>query len=305
MSVPKFEEFLYPFLILIKDQDLSSKEMRDALIAHFGLTEADCALKTKSGTTTQVKDRINWTVQYLRRALFINLPQRGMYRITNRGKEYLKKYKTLSKKDLMAYPEFSKYATGASSTSAKTLTPTLSIDEPQELTPTDLLEQAFENINRDLAEDLLQKVMDQTPRFFETLVVDLLKKMGYGGSFDGSTTVTPYVHDDGIDGIIYEDKLGLDKIYIQAKKYKSDNTVGKPQIQQFAGALDEQKATKGVFITTSDYSKEARNYVEKLSKKIVLINGQELTRFMIEFNVGVSIKKTYDVKRIDSDYFEE
>ena len=305
MSVPKFEEFLYPFLILIKDQDLSSKEMRDALIAHFDLTEADCALKTKSGTTTQVKDRINWTVQYLRRALFINLPQRGMYRITNRGKEYLQKYTTLSKKDLMAYPEFSKYATGVSSTSAKTLPPTLSIDEPQELTPTDLLEQAFENINRDLAEDLLQKVMDQTPRFFETLVVDLLKKMGYGGSFDGSTTVTPYVHDDGIDGIIYEDKLGLDKIYIQAKKYKSDNTVGKPQIQQFAGALDEQKATKGVFITTSDYSKEARNYVEKLSKKIVLINGQELTRFMIEFNVGVSTKKTYDVKRIDSDYFEE
>ena len=117
--------------------------------------------------------------------------------------------------------------------------------------------------------------------------------------------MTPYVHDEVIDGIIYEDKLGLDKIYIQAKRYKADITVGKPQIQQFAGALDEQKATKGVFITTSDYSDGARSYVEKLSKKIVLINGQELTRFMIEFNVGVSTKKTYDVKRIDSDYFEE
>lgn len=305
MSVPKFEEFLYPFLVQIKDRDLSSKEMRDALIAHFGLTEADCALKTKSGTNTQVNDRINWVRQYLRRALFVDLPQKGVYHITERGKEYLQKHKTLSKKDLMAYPEFSKYATGATSTGATTPISTSTIDEPQELTPTDLLEQAFENINRDLAEDLLQKVMDQTPRFFETLVVDLLKKMGYGGSFDGSTKVTPYVHDDGIDGIIYEDKLGLDKIYIQAKKYKADNTVGKPQIQQFAGALDEQKATKGVFITTSDYSKEARNYVEKLSKKIVLINGQELTRFMIEFNVGVSTKKTYDVKKIDSDYFEE
>ena len=305
MSVPKFEEFLYPFLVQIKDRDLSSKEMRDSLIAHFGLTDADCALKTKSGTNTQVNDRINWVRQYLRRALFVDLPQKGVYHITERGKEYLQKHKTLSKKDLMAYPEFSKYATGATSTGATTPTSTSTIDEPQELTPTDLLEQAFENINRDLAEDLLQKVMDQTPRFFETLVVDLLKKMGYGGSFDGSTKVTPYVHDDGIDGIIYEDKLGLDKIYIQAKKYKADNTVGKPQIQQFAGALDEQKATKGVFITTSDYSKEARNYVEKLSKKIVLINGQELTRFMIEFNVGVSTKKTYDVKRIDSDYFEE
>jgi restriction system protein len=252
-----------------------------------------------------VNDRINWVRQYLRRALFVDLPQKGVYHITERGKEYLQKHKTLSKKDLMAYPEFSKYATGATSTGATTPTSTSTIDEPQELTPTDLLEQAFENINRDLAEDLLQKVMDQTPRFFETLVVDLLKKMGYGGSFDGSTKVTPYVHDDGIDGIIYEDKLGLDKIYIQAKKYKADNTVGKPQIQQFAGALDEQKATKGVFITTSDYSDGARSYVEKLSKKIVLINGQELTRFMIEFNVGVSTKKTYDVKKIDSDYFEE
>lgn len=305
MSVPKFEEFLYPFLVQIKDRDLSSKEMRDALVAHFGLTEADCALKTKSGTNTQVNDRINWVRQYLRRALFVDLPQKGVYHITERGKEYLQKNKTLSKKDLMVYPEFSKYATGATSTGATTPTSTSTIDEPQELTPTDLLEQAFENINRDLAEDLLQKVMDQTPRFFETLVVDLLKKMGYGGSFDDSTKVTPYVHDDGIDGIIYEDKLGLDKIYIQAKRYKADITVGKPQIQQFAGALDEQKATKGVFITTSDYSKEARNYVENLSKKIELINGQELTRFMIEFNVGVSTKKTYDVKRIDSDYFEE
>lgn len=305
MSVPKFEEFLYPFLVQIKDRDLSSKDMREALIAHFRLTDADCALKTKSGTNTQVNDRINWVRQYLRRALFVDLPQKGVYHITERGKEYLQKHKTLSKKDLMAYPEFSKYATGATSTGATTPTSTSTIDEPQELTPTDLLEQAFENINRDLAEDLLQKVMDQTPRFFETLVVDLLKKMGYGGSFDGSTKVTPYVHDDGIDGIIYEDKLGLDKIYIQAKKYKADNTVGKPQIQQFAGALDEQKATKGVFITTSDYSDGARIYVEKLSKKIVLINGQELTRFMIEFNVGVNTKKTYDVKKLDSDYFEE
>ena len=117
--------------------------------------------------------------------------------------------------------------------------------------------------------------------------------------------VTPYVHDDGIDGIISEDKLGLDKIYIQAKRYNPDNTIGKPQIQQFAGALDEKKASKGVFITTSSYSKEARSFVEKASKKIVLIDGQELAHYMIEYNVGVSVKRVYEVKRIDSDYFEE
>lgn len=305
MAVPKFEEFLYPFLVQIKDRDMTSKEMRDALIAHFQLTEEDCSLRTKNGSNTQVNDRINWVRQYLRRALFVDLPQKGLYRITARGKEYLQQHTTLSKKDLMTYEEFSKYATGAISGDTPSLASTSTETESQDLTPTEQLEQAFDNINRDLAEDLLQKVMEQTPRFFETLVVDLLKKMGYGGSFDDSTKVTPYVHDDGIDGIIYEDKLGLDKIYIQAKRYKSEITIGKPQIQQFAGALDEQKATKGVFITTSDYSREAKAYVEKLSKKIVLINGQELTRFMIEFNVGVSTKKTYDVKRIDSDYFEE
>ena len=305
MSVPKFEDFLYPFLKFIKDRDLSSKEMRDNLIAHFGLTDEDCSLKTKNGTNTQVNDRINWTRQYLRRAQFVDLPQKGVYHITARGKEYLRGHDSLSKKDLMSYPEFSKYAIGNTEGASSSTTAISNTVDSLDLTPTEQLEQAFDNINRDLAEDLLQKVMEQTPRFFEILVVDLLKKMGYGGSFDGSTKVTPYIHDDGIDGIIYEDKLGLDKIYIHAKKHNSDNTVGKPLIQQFAGALDEQKATKGVFITTSDYSREAKAYVEKLSKKIVLINGQELTRFMIEFNVGVSTKKTYDVKRIDSDYFEE
>lgn len=303
MAVPKFEEFLYPFLSFIKDKDLSTKEMKKALVEHFKLTEEDCALMTKNGTSTQVSDRINWVRQYLRRALFVDLPHKGVYRITERGKEYLKTHTSLVKKDLMAYSEFSNYANGT--TAETTAAPVSVIEDAQVLTPTEQLEQAFDNINRDLAEDLLQKVMEQTPRFFEFLVVDLLKKMGYGGSFDDSAKVTPYVHDDGIDGIIYEDKLGLDKIYIQAKKYNADNIVGKPQIQQFAGALDEQKASKGVFITTSNYSKDAREYVDKLSKKIVLINGRELSCYMIDCNVGVSTKKVYEVKRIDSDYFEE
>ena len=179
------------------------------------------------------------------------------------------------------------------------------IEGSDDLTPTEQLEQAYHSIIDDLAADLLQKVLEQSPLFFEHLVVDLMVKMGYGGSFANSAHVTQYVHDDGIDGIIYEDKLGLDKIYIQAKRYKFDNTIGKPQIQQFSGALDEQKATKGVYITTSSYSREARTYVEKLNKKIVLIDGQELARYMIEYNVGVSTKQVYEVKKIDLDYFEE
>lgn len=306
MALPIFEEFLYPFLLATSKKDMTSSEMRQYIVDYFHLSDEDCSLRTKSGNSTQVADRLNWVRQYLRRALMLELPERGVYRITQRGKDYLATHNSLTKKDLMEYPEFASYATGSTSI----VTSSLKVESPKEvpnedMTPTEQLEQAYHSINDDLAADLLQKTLEQSPYFFEHLVVDLLVKMGYGGSFENSAQVTQYVHDDGIDGIIYEDKLGLDKIYIQAKKYKIDNTVGKPQIQQFSGALDEQKATKGVFITTSTYSKEAKLYVQNLNKKIVLIDGKELARYMIEYNVGVSTKQVYEIKRIDSDYFEE
>ena len=303
MAVPIFEDFLYPFLQATEKKDMSISEMKQYIIEHFQLTEEDCSIRTKSGNATQVSDRLNWVRQYLRRALMIEMPESGVYRITQRGKDYLAKHNDLRKKDLMQYAEFASYATGTVSSEVSTLTTGKNVTE--NLTPTEQLEQAYHSIVDDLAADLLQKTLEQSPSFFEHLVVDLLVKMGYGGSFANSAHVTQYAHDDGIDGIIYEDKLGLDKIYIQAKRYKIDNTIGKPQIQQFSGALDEQKATKGVFITTSSYSKEAKQYVEKLNKKIVLIDGQELARYMIEYNVGVSTKQVYEVKRLDSDYFEE
>jgi Restriction endonuclease len=306
MAIPKFEDFLYPFLLATNNKDMTISEMRQYIVDYFHLTEEDCSLRTKSGNTTQVADRLNWVRQYLRRAQMIELPERGVYRISQRGKDYLAAHNDLRKQDLMAYPEFASYATGMSISVPVSPVATSTQDVVNDdLTPTEQLEQAYHSIIDDLAADLLQKTLEQSPYFFEHLVVDLLVKMGYGGSFANSAQVTQYVHDDGIDGIIYEDKLGLDKIYIQAKRYKLDNTVGKPQIQQFSGALDEQKATKGVFITTSTYSKEAKQYVEKLNKKIVLIDGQELARYMIEYNVGVSTKQVYEVKRIDSDYFEE
>lgn len=305
MALPVFEDFLYPFLLATNGKDMTISEMRQYIIDYFHLTDEDCNLRTKSGNTTQVVDRLNWVRQYLRRALMIELPQRGVYRITQRGKDYLANHKSLKKQDLMQFPEFASYATGTNTVNVSSESTSQQDGVKDDLTPTEQLEQAYHSIIDDLAADLLQKTLEQSPYFFEHLVVDLLVKMGYGGSFANSAQVTQYVHDDGIDGIIYEDKLGLDKIYIQAKRYKLDNTVGKPQIQQFSGALDEQKATKGVFITTSSYSKEAKLYVEKLNKKIVLIDGQELARYMIEYNVGVSTKQVYEIKRIDSDYFEE
>ena len=301
MAIPIFEDFLFPFLSFVGEKDMTTKEIRQAIIERFHLTDEDCAQKTRNGTSTQLNDRINWTRQYLRRAQFIDLPSRGVYRITERGKEYLRNHTDLRKKDLLNYPEFASYATGnSSSTPVNIDLPVHTSDEGLPvITPTEQLESAMDLIYKDLSEDLLQKILEQSPYFFEHLVLDLLSKMGYG-----SAEVTPYVHDDGIDGIIYEDKLGLEKIYIQAKRYKPENKVGKPEVQQFSGALDEQKATKGVFITTSDFSKEARSFQVKTGKQIVLISGEELTRYMIEYNVGVSVKKTYELKKIDTDYFE-
>ena len=290
MAIPKFEDFLYPFLFRLKDMNnVSIKEMRKYIIEHFHLTDEDCKLRTKSGSANQLDDRLGWSRQWLRRALFIEIPQRGVYKITKRGVEYLQNHTDLRQTDLMKYPEFAEYATTSSGTEKKQTAKVIEELEDSKQTPTEQLENAYQTIVKDLAADLLQKVLEQSAQFFEHLVLDLLLKMGYGGSLSDAGLVTKYSHDDGIDGIIKEDKLGLDKIYIQAKRYNTANTIVKPQIQQFVGALDEQKASKGVFITTSSYSSEARKYAEeKASKKIVLIDGQELARYMIEYNVGVS-----------------
>lgn len=246
MAVPIFEDFLYPFLQATNSKDMSISKMRQYIIDYFHLTDEDCSLRTKSGHSTQVVDRLNWVRQYLRRALMIDIPERGVYRITQRGKDYLASHDSLRKQDLMQFPEFASYANGTPIQSTTTSVLPSAQNTAEDMIPTEQLEQAYHSIVENLAADLLQKTLEQTPYFFEHLVVDLLVKMGYGGSFANSAQVTQYVHDDGIDGIIYEDKLGLDKIYIQVKRYKLDNTVGKPQIQQFSGALDEQKATKEV-----------------------------------------------------------
>ena len=300
--VPTFEKFLYPFLNAIREKDLSKKEMVEEIRLVFNLSDEDMAVRTKSGAVTQVSDRVGWSLQYLRRALFVENKD-GKYHITQRGLDFLNTHKDLTIADLLEYEEFAAYSNRKKP--KQTDEPQKEVLAEQEQTPTDLLEQAFDSIENDLVEDLLDKVLHQSPAFFERLVVDLLGRMGYGSSFEDSAEVTPYSHDGGIDGIIKEDKLGLDKVYIQAKRYNKTNNVQKPDIQKFVGALDENNADKGVFITSSDFTEGVRKYVEKSSKKIVLINGLTLVNYMIEYNVGVSIKKEYIVKRIDNDYFEE
>lgn len=303
MAIPKFQDFLYPFLFQLKDKDVSNKEMKDILINHFSLTEEDCLIKTKGGSAFQIDDRIGWVRQWLRRALFIEIPQKGVYRITKRGKDYLETHSDLRQTDLMEYPEYAEYS--GSSQEKKNETKGNLETASEELTPTEQLEAAMKKINDDLAADILQKTREMSPAKFEQLVLDLLLAMGYGGSNKDLAQVTPISHDNGIDGIIPEDALGLDRIYIQAKRYKEGSPVHKPEIQQFIGALSEQKASKGVFVTTSNFTQGARESVNKATSKIVLIDGISLAQYMIDFNVGVSIRKTYEVKRIDTDYFEE
>ena len=305
MAIPKFEDFLFPFLTQLKDKDVSSKEMKDALVQHFGLTEEDRLLRTKGGSAYQIDDRIGWARQWLRRALFIEIPTRGIYRLTQRGNDYLKTHHNLRHDDLMKYPEFASYANGREiAKNGTTADIQLKGKEIEELTPTEQLESAYNSINDDLAADLLQKALEASPQFFEQLVLDLLLKMGYGGSNGVMAHITSISHDNGVDGIIPEDTLGLDKIYIQAKRY-TDNPVGKPEIQQFVGALNEQKASKGVFVTTSTFTKGAIESVYKATSKIVLIDGKALAKYMIDYNVGVSTKRIYAIKNIDTDYFDE
>ena len=296
--VPTFEKFLYPFLNSLKDGELTINEMREKITAYFNLSEEDLQVRTKSGRLTQVNDRIGWARQYFRRALLIDIPKNGTYCLTQRGKDFLKKHpKSITIDDLMEIPEYAAY-----NVSHKPFSGNASVVEEEVLTPDAQLEQVYKNYQKNTAAEILDKVMTLSPNMFERLVVDLLVSMGYGDK--DSAQVTQYSHDGGIDGIIYEDKLGLDKIYILAKRWT--NSVGSPDVQQFSGALAGKKATKGIFITTSTFTSGAIKFAETVSnQKIILIDGERLSLLMFQYNIGVQTENVYITKRIDNDYFEE
>lgn len=297
--IPTFEKFLYPFLLFLKDGEMNVKELRQRLIEHFNLSAEDVLLRTRNRNVTQVNDRIGWARQYFRRALFIDIPQKGVYRLTERGRDYLSQHDSLGIEDLMRYPEFAEYKTGKPKDVVGIIK-----HENENLTPHEQMELAYDVISNDLADQLLDEVKSKSPQFFENLVVKLLVAMGYGGN-EKEALVTRFSHDDGIDGIIKEDKFGFDSIYIQAKRYISGN-VQKPDMHSFLGTLDIHKATKGIFITTSSFSNGAIEASKQSSRaKIVLIDGKQLADYMIQYNVGVSVRQVYEIKRIDSDFFEE
>lgn len=297
--VPIFTKFFYPVLKFLSNDEIQNLRTTVEYISdYFNLSEGDRQERVKSGRATKVYDRVQWTMTYFKSAGLITSPKRGKYLITPKGHEVLSSgIQDLNPKYLCKIsPEFETFIHGKKTTNSNT-------DEMHEstsvLSPSESIDNLITQINRSIASDLLQQIKKQTPAFFEQLVIDLLVKMGYGGNREDAATVTRLSHDGGIDGIIKEDRLGLDNIYIQAKRW--DNTVQKPEIQKFRGALSERGSTKGIFITTSDFSSGARESAS--NAKIVLIDGSELCRLMIEFGVGVSVKTTYEIKRIDTDYF--
>lgn len=277
----------------------TNRETIDALSKRFQLTDEELAELLPSGQQSVFTNRVAWAKAHLKKAVLLESPSRGLYKITPRGLEALaQSNQQINLKYLKQFEEYSYGNSGNSNTKEK------DEQKPSDtLTPSEYIETGYQQIRQELEDELLTKIKDSSPAFFEHLVVELLVAMGYGGSRKDAGQTIGRSGDGGIDGVIKEDRLGLDAIYIQAKRW--EGVVGRPEIQKFAGALQGQRARKGVFITTSGFTKEAIEYVSMIDNKIVLMGGKELTGLMIDFDVGVSKITSYDVKRIDLDYFEE
>ncbi len=264
-----------------------------------------------SGTAPLFDNRVGWARTYLKQAALIESRKRGYFHITSRGKELLAKNPSrVDNSTLEQYPEYLSFKLRRGEEKPETSAPISEpatpaqrgTTEPSDSTPEELFSQAYQRLRSNLESELLDQVKASSPAFFERLVIDLLVAMGYGGSRQDAGRAIGKSGDGGIDGIIKEDKLGLDAIYVQAKRW--EGTVGRPEIQKFAGALQGQRANKGVFITTSSFSKEAEEYASIISSKIILITGEQLATLMVDHNVGVSPISKFELKRIDSDYFE-
>ncbi|WP_028083438.1 restriction endonuclease [Dolichospermum circinale] len=302
MTIPDFQAIMLPLLQYASDGKEHS--LRDAityLADVFNLSDDERKELLSSGQQAVFDNRIGWARTYLKKAgLFIS-PKRGFFQITDRGKEILSQNPSeINLKFLNQFPEFIEFKTTKKDNDKSEP----EIIETSETTPQESIEFGYQKIRKELELELLNRVKSCSPDFFERLVVDLLVKMGYGGSRRDAGRAIGKSGDGGIDGIIKEDKLGLDIVYVQAKRW--DNTVvGRPEIQKFVGALHGQRARKGVFITTSRFFQEAREYVSIIDSKIVLIDGEELAQLMIDNHVGVSTVSIYEIKKIDSDYFTD
>lgn len=306
MPIPVYSSFYRAILECLSDKKVHvSKETIAYCAEVFHLSEGDKEERLPSGSQTVLANRVGWARTYLKKAGLIESAGKGKYRITNRGVEAVFNKNIQIDNDYLArfksFQGFIKPLEEKGSPYGEEVLPA-----KVESTPQEIINAAYEKITMQLADELMSNIMDQNPAFFERLVMDLLEKMGYGGELANPAKVTGQTGDEGIDGVIRQDALGFDKIYMQAKRWADNHPVGEPDIQQFAGALMGKGANKGLFITTSRFSKAAREFVEKhMTAKIVLVDGATLTHLMIHYGLGVSTTHCYEIKRVDSDYFND
>ena len=302
--IPDFQSAMLPILSKMKDEKIYDSTMiRNIVVEHFGITGEEKQVKTPNGKQLLYYNRIAWSISYLRTGGLIESPERGKYQISELGKKVLnnppEKITIRFLKDLNSDKNLFERE-------KKEKTEEEQIEYDDEKTPDELIEEGHKRINQELSKILLQNIENASPYKFEEIVVELLIKMGYGDSDFNNGEVTSKSGDEGIDGIIKEDKLGLDKIYVQAKRWKKETKIGRPEIQKFVGALDGQRAKKGIFITTASFSQEALNYANNTSNAtVILIDGQKLTDLMIEYEAGVTVKDTIKICKIDTDFFTE
>lgn len=300
MSIPNYQDFMRPMLEVIADgREWASKDLKEAVATRVGLTEADRAEMLPSGRQLTYLNRIGWAQTYLSKAGLLNASRRGWIRITDRGREVLVQGHRIDARFLLQFEEFQQFKSRAQEpTEAKA-----QIDQ-DDATPDERLDQLYGSIRDDLGQELLEVVLAGTPAFFERLVVKLLVAMGYGGSSQDAGRAIGQSGDGGIDGIIKQDRLGVDNVFIQAKKWAPDRPVGSGEVRNLSGALAMHKATKGVLITTSYFTESARDAAKQIGN-IVLVDGEQLAELMIDYNVGVSLHKSYELKRIDQDFFDD
>ncbi|MDD5175967.1 MAG: restriction endonuclease [Sterolibacterium sp.] len=301
MPIPDYETLMLPLLEIATATNSEGVKLSDAanqLAVRFKLTDKERTELLPSGGTFKFSSRVSWARTYLQKAGLLEAPKRGYFRLTPRGITVLKTTPAkIDNKLLSQFEEFRAFQGKKKPTKAE------SDAEPQE-TPIESIASFYEQFRKALTTELLDRVKKCSPQFFERLVIHVLLKMGYGGSLKDAGAALGKTGDGGIDGVIREDKLGLDNIYIQAKRW-TDKPVGSPDLDQFSGALSKKKATKGIFITTSTFTKDARASLKDYSSRIVLIDGYQLSKYMIDYGVGVSVMDVFELKKIDSDFFEE
>lgn len=305
MPVPDYQDFMLPLLRVVAELGpIKASDYYEAVAIATSLSQEDREQLLPSGTQAAYKNRIGWAGTYLVKAGLLERPQRGILRLTATGRQVLASSPVrISNELLRQYESFRDFERQAGKTQGHTPKPAASTDDTDELSPDEQLLASYRQLRRSLADDLLTLVKSAPPSFFEQLVVDLLVRMGYGGTLEDAGQAIGKSGDGGIDGIIKEDRLGLDFVYIQAKRW--ENPVHAPEVRGFAGSLEERRARRGVFITTSTFSTGARTFVNNIEKRIVLIDGAELASLMLDYGIGVTDVATYKVQRIDPAYFGE